>query len=53
MVKQLLGHESITSTARYAHVSDADVLAALGHKSHHTEAEISKISSENNVKDAG
>lgn len=53
VVKQLLGHESITSTARYAHVSDADVLAALGHKSPHTEAEVVKIISENKSERAG
>lgn len=32
VVKQLLGHDDIASTMRYAHTSDADVLAALGHK---------------------
>jgi integrase len=32
VVKQLLGHDDITSTMRYAHTADADVLAALGHK---------------------
>lgn len=53
VVKQLLGHESITSTARYAHVSDADVLAALGHKSPHTEAEISEIINEIKTENAG
>jgi integrase len=31
VVKQLLGHDNIASTMRYAHVSDADVLMALGH----------------------
>lgn len=53
VVKQLLGHESITSTARYAHVSDADVLAALGHKSPHTEAATSEIMSGNKAEGAG
>jgi integrase len=37
-VKKLLGHDSITSTQRYAHADDADVLAALGHNPHHTAA---------------
>lgn len=36
VVKQLLGHDNIASTMRYAHVGDADVLAALGHESPHT-----------------
>lgn len=53
VVKQLLGHESITSTARYAHVSDADVLAALGHKIPHTEANMSENYKDNNAQDAG
>lgn len=35
VVKQLLGHDNIASTMRYAHVNDADVLAALGHEIPH------------------
>lgn len=53
VVKQLLGHESITSTARYAHVSDADVLAALGHKTHHTQGDVSENDKENKAENAG
>ena len=53
VVKQLLGHESIMSTARYAHVSDADVLAALGHKIPHREIDISKRIKDNNTQLVG
>lgn len=53
VVKQLLGHESITSTARYAHVSDADVLAALGHTAPHNEGDEKENMSKNNAQEAG
>lgn len=45
-IKQLLGHESIQSTARYAHTSHASVLAALGHKTPHNMESDDKISNE-------
>jgi integrase len=47
-VQRLLGHESIASTARYAHADEGDVLAGLRHAIGTSETDDEKSAIENN-----